>query len=557
MKDENKSKETLINELVKSRQKIARLEFLAGVSRTLSSTLDLNTILSTVARLCGQAIDASSVYVGTNDFEAGTTTVLAEYFAPSASDKERESDLGVTYSIEDNFPMFIEWLKKPTEYFTIQVDNPEHDAMERRHLDEYGAKSSLVIRFTAGDDFGGYIELWESRDKREFREDEIELILSVAQQLSLILKNAHLYKDLEASKDRYRVISELVADYAYRYIIEEDGKWKRAWTTEEAFKRLTGYERDELAGTYDLYHPEEQERVKQDVQLTLQGQATESEYRIITKSGELRWIDLHRQPEWDETGQFVIGFYGSAKDITARKEAEKQVIELRVQNERIQLLEELVSDLSHDIKTPLFNIKNFLYLLQTQSNPDKQAHYLNRMDAQIQRLNQLIEDILTMSRLDKGAELVFVPLSANDLLEDIRSANHGLIEKKEIKLDFDLNLTLPSISGNKTELTRALTNLIMNAVHYTPAGNSIIVRTYLQGETVTIEISDTGIGISKNDLPNIFDRFFRADKVRNTHQGGTGLGLAIVKKIIDLHDGKIEVSSVLEEGSIFSVQLPI
>jgi GAF domain-containing protein len=191
MDDPNLTTDQLADALEASRQRIARLEALAEISRTISSTLNFESILSEVARLCCKAVDATSVYVCTIDHEARTTVVIAEHFAPAATQAERVSDLGVVYYLA-SFPLLARWSDKPASPFAVHVDDPGLSAEEVNHLADYGSKSSLVIPLTAGKEFSGYIEVWESRHKRNFIAEEIELLQSVAGQVSVFIANARL-----------------------------------------------------------------------------------------------------------------------------------------------------------------------------------------------------------------------------------------------------------------------------------------------------------------------------------------------------------------------------
>jgi signal transduction histidine kinase len=244
------------------------------------------------------------------------------------------------------------------------------------------------------------------------------------------------------------------------------------------------------------------------------------------------------------------------RDITEIKQSEQHHIDLALNQERVQLLEDLISDLSHDIKTPLTSINNFIYLLGKNTEPAKQAHYLEKLASQTERLNRLVDDILAMSRLDKGPELQFTPLYLNDLLQSIVNGRHHAVDEKDIGLKLELDSDLPPIFGNETELGRAIANLLDNAVNYTPNGGAITLRTDAQVGQINVEIQDTGIGIDVSDMPHIFDRFFRADSARSTSSGGTGLGLAIAKRVIELHGGQISVESAPDKGSSFSFWLP-
>jgi signal transduction histidine kinase len=127
---------------------------------------------------------------------------------------------------------------------------------------------------------------------------------------------------------------------------------------------------------------------------------------------------------------------------------------------------------------------------------------------------------------------------------------------KQLQLALDLADDLPPAQVDAVELGTALMNLVENAVRYTDPGASVTVRTRAERDCVLIEVSDTGIGIGQDDLPHIFERFYRADKARSTETGGVGLGLAIALKIVEAHKGRIDVESVPGEGSTFRVALP-
>lgn len=150
---------------------------------------------------------------------------------------------------------------------------------------------------------------------------------------------------LAESEERYRITTELMSDYAYSYSVESDGKIIPEWTTEEAFQRLTGYDDEELRlAIYKLYHPDDVEAVQRDIESVIQGEAVSGIYRIITKSGEVRWLEIFRRPVWDEHQSRVVRFYGVARDITERKLAEQRLAE---SEERYRAVSELMSDYAY------------------------------------------------------------------------------------------------------------------------------------------------------------------------------------------------------------------
>ena len=312
-------------------------------------------------------------------------------------------------------------------------------------------------------------------------------------------------------------------------------------------------EPEQLAGknVMDILPPGTAQAIISTIQRVLQsGEAQTLEYQLPIEDGT-RTFEARVASIAEDQALSI------ARDITERKQAEQQRVELAVQQDRIQFLENIISDLSHDIKTPLTSIGSFLYLLGKQADPDKQRQYLDKLETQVQRLNKLVDDILAMARLDQSTDVTIAPVSMAVLADNIYSRYHHLTEEKNLALTVDMHDDVPPILGNEAELRRALDNLIDNAINYTPAGGSITVRVYAQGKHIALEIRDTGIGIEEANLSRIFDRFYRADEARNSNQGGTGLGLAIVKRIVDLHSGEIEVESTPGKGSTFSIRLPI
>ena len=237
-----------------------------------------------------------------------------------------------------------------------------------------------------------------------------------------------------------------------------------------------------------------------------------------------------------------------------RLESERK--QLTSERDRNDMLNELIGNLSHDFRTPLTVINTSLYLLKRIKDPQKQQEKIDQIEQQTQRLNRLIDDVIAISRLEHGSNQSMQPVNINDLLEQAARQFTSEIDRKNLKLQLDINHDLPSILANIDQISQSLALLVENAVHYTDQGE-IRLRTRHQHSEIMIEFRDTGIGISAADLPLIFDRFYRADSARSTYAGGTGLGLAIVRRVVELHNGRIEVESIIGEGSTFRVYFPI
>jgi signal transduction histidine kinase len=229
-----------------------------------------------------------------------------------------------------------------------------------------------------------------------------------------------------------------------------------------------------------------------------------------------------------------------------------------------RLKSQFVSDVSHELRTPLTNIRLYLDLL-TQTEYDQRAErYMETLSRESERLSDLIEDLLSLSRLEAGS----VPLNKdavdlNRMLGALAQDRERLASQYGLELRLECEANLPPVMGDALLLSQLFTNLLTNALNYTPEGGDITIRTRSQssGETtwVIVDVEDTGYGIQPFEQPLIFRRFFRGQASKPSMVPGTGLGLAICKEITERHGGKIMVESdgILGHGSRFTVWLPI
>jgi len=233
-------------------------------------------------------------------------------------------------------------------------------------------------------------------------------------------------------------------------------------------------------------------------------------------------------------------------------------------NEQLKSLDKLkskfVSDVSHELRNPITNLTLYLELLE-YAPPGKQAKYFNTLRNQVRRLSNLVEEILTLSRLESNKYIhLYQPVDFNYLVQQVVTLHKPRAQSKQLKLTFTPTSGLPPAWGEPNQLTQIVTNLLDNALNYTAQG-SIQVTTALWQNGVHPEIelcvSDTGMGIPQEDLPHIFERFYRGSQIDREAMVGTGLGLGIVSEIVSLHNGRINVSSTPNQGATFTVRLPI
>ena len=220
---------------------------------------------------------------------------------------------------------------------------------------------------------------------------------------------------------------------------------------------------------------------------------------------------------------------------------------------------DFVANVSHELKTPITSIKGYVETLRdgTVSDASKMEDFLDTVARQADRLNSIIDDLLSLSRIERDTEsrsIVLQPSLVKDVLVAAAS-NCGIkAQQQDVKMSVECDDDLEA-PMNAHLIEQAVTNLVDNAIKHS-SGGSVVIRAELQQDEVAISVEDTGSGIEPEHIPRLFERFYRVDKARSRKMGGTGLGLAIVKHIAQAHRARVEVESTVGKGSVFSIHLP-
>ena len=240
--------------------------------------------------------------------------------------------------------------------------------------------------------------------------------------------------------------------------------------------------------------------------------------------------------------------------------AESQIDEITNLRETDTFRKEFIGNLAHELKTPIFNIQGFILTLLEggMEDPEINRKFLLKAAKNVERMSALLEDLDVITKMEAGnLDIELVPF---DLLEIVRETIESL-EPKAKRNSIELSITKGMdgskvmVLGDAAKLVQVLTNLIVNSINYGTEGGRTEVRYYDAEDSILVEVADTGIGIREEDLPRVFERFYRVDKSRSRHAGGSGLGLAICKHIIETHGQTINVRSTYGEGSTFSFTL--
>lgn len=253
----------------------------------------------------------------------------------------------------------------------------------------------------------------------------------------------------------------------------------------------------------------------------------------------------------DELGKLARAFNCMAEELQKSKEAERQAEESR---------KKLIASVSHDLRTPLSSIRGYVegLLDGVASQPQKIKRYLEVIHSKTLYLERLINDLFQLSRLDAGQlNLEYSREKATEVLNEFAGRFRSDVQAAGIFFQTNIPPNMPQVKIDKGRIEQVLNNLISNAVKHTPSGGTITLGARMQRKELQIYVEDSGEGINPEDLPQIFNHFYRGDKSRSSEKGGTGLGLSIAKELIAAHGGKIWAESEPGRGSIFIFTLPV
>ncbi|WP_370444413.1 ATP-binding protein [Brevibacillus sp. Leaf182] len=274
-----------------------------------------------------------------------------------------------------------------------------------------------------------------------------------------------------------------------------------------------------------------------------------------------RWLASPLRALLPVIEQLGRGEFGVQTNVNTHDEYGKIANAINVMSTKLEQAEKarqnLTADVAHELRTPLTIIGGKLDSLQQQGKMIPPETLLPLQDELI-RLNQLVEDLRTLSLAEAGElPLKKEPTNMADLAQKLLAAMEQIAEEKGISIQLDVLTNQTTISADANRIKQVLVNLLTNAIRFTPSPGAIYLRLLNENDQyLTVIVQDTGIGISPEHLPHLFDRFYRVDEARSRVSGGTGLGLAIAKQYVLSHNGILEVQSNLNQGSRFIIRLP-
>lgn len=241
--------------------------------------------------------------------------------------------------------------------------------------------------------------------------------------------------------------------------------------------------------------------------------------------------------------------------IAETKDALKD-LEAELHKDRTELLERVIREAGHDLRTPMSIIKTSLYLAEKigADNPEKRSEYQQQAREQVDRLNEILEELVSIAKM-KERGMNFRVMDGAEFIKTVYDDFKTLAEDNNRILEFG-NVSECCILVSEEKMYRAYTNIVRNAMTYTDPGDTITLAVGIDGQDVRLEVQDTGIGISEENMQKIFDRFYRVNRERGTEEGNQGMGLSIAKEIVGAHGGYIDVQSTKGVGTTFAIVLP-
>lgn len=511
----------------------------------IASTLDLLTLLSNLAEQMGQIVNATSVYICRYDGISATGTVVAEYFSEQALPQERTSDLDVVYSIPDILPGTIELLEAgyPKILFVDELDSSRASQSYRRDLQ---AQTILLIPLQVGGQTIAYVELWESRRRREFTADEVSLCQAIAQQAAIAMEQARLFQTAAQEQSRLRALIEAERDG----IILVGMNGRILVINQPALTLL------QLPG-----HPTTW--VDCSMLSALRSLHKQAPTVVTTTLAELRRVRVGDEPASE--GEFEIGNkainWHSLPVLDDDKPLGRLLVLRDVTEARLleRMRDDLIHTMVHDLRGPLTSISVSLHLLDaltSELTDTRTRSTLLRAHKSMETILELVNAILDISRLESGRmALDLQPISLSTLIPDALEWQLPLIEDKHLYLELNVSPDLPDALADEDLLSRVLQNLVGNAIKFTPAGGLIGVSAVLgdDGTHICVTIHDTGSGIPLEIRDRLFQKFTKGGQ----EEKGSGLGLYFCRMVIESHGERIWIGETSRSGTAVHFTLAV
>ena len=529
-------------------EEIAKMSALMEASIIINSTRNLDQLLKIIMQSAEKVMQAEASSVFLIDSEKN------ELFFEIATGPKEEEVKKIRLKMGEGIAGWVAYTGE-----SLLVPDVSKDPRFARRVDEqtmFITKSVICVPLKVRNQTIGVVQVLNKIGGGNFSKTEIKFLEALASQAAIAIENANLYEHLEERAEqlnkelktanldlgieKLRIESMVQSMEDAVVAVNKDKKIVMVNRVAERIFSIDGENAegkalDEIIMTKDIIDNFTM------VLLTKNINKTEVKFQLGNKEHIFAAVIAPIIDEKSEAAGSVAVF----RDITEIKELDK-------------MKSEFLNMVSHELRTPLTPIQAYSELMMIRNvDNEKVKKYANIINKETQRLGALIGDLLDLSRIDagKGLSLTLEPVDMNELMNTVYETFRSASSKHKIIL------TLPEkseiIMVDKNKMIQVLTNLLSNALKYSPEGGEIVIKTWHENEVFYGSVSDSGLGIAVEDLEKIFDKFYRVESEKVKKIGGTGIGLPIVKYILELHNGGVEVKSEMNKGSEFIFHVPI
>jgi signal transduction histidine kinase/DNA-binding response OmpR family regulator len=498
-------------------QRVKELNTLYGVGKSVTSVLDLEILL-------GRLVEAA-VYLTSAD-EGSLLLVdeaTDELYIMAAQGVEEKVARSLRLRVDDSIAGQVIRSGQPTI-----ISGPGQQKIKTAYL----VQSLIYVPINVKNHTIGVLGVDNRATDHCFSQHDLYLLSALADYAAIALENARLFGEAESERRRLGAIlggvtePVIVTNHEDSQVMLINEAALKAFNLESA--GVEGSPLVELLDNSDL--------------LDLIAQSADGSEETLTTEVPL---EDERTLHASVTSIPAVGKVIVMQDITHLKELDR-------------MKSEFVDTVSHDLRSPLTSIKGYTEMLQMIGElNEQQAEFARRIVGGVQRITELIEDLLDIGRIESGVDWMMQPADMITIAQEVVSDLHGGAQTKKQTINLEHPGQLSTIMGNAVRLRQVLSNLVGNAIKYTPAEGTINLSLEQDGDQIIIRVQDNGFGIAEADLPYVFDKFYRVKNKKTEMISGTGLGLSIVKSIVEKHEGQIWVESELDKGTTFTFTLPI
>jgi two-component system, OmpR family, phosphate regulon sensor histidine kinase PhoR len=534
-REQEREKQDLTNLYDQADTKRREMSTLYATSLKFASTLDEEEMLFVLIENAAELVENDAIAVALLDQQG--------LLNPKAHRNLEENRINGLMGQEKDNPLYM----SASAVLPVILKDIEEDPRFRPYLQESGYSSMIAVPLFASSSVIGVLSCF-SKKRDSFDDDSARILLTMSSEAAMALEKAALYRTTLEDKTKIETIINSLTDGLM--VIDEGGRLVLA---NPFISRLMGLKQED----YQLPLIEIFERLRCGTKFK-EVSCHKALERVLHGGEGLRsemvleleppiifnviWVPL-KDSEGKVGGGVIL-----LHDIT-------DFIELD------RLKSDFISIVSHELKTPLTSIKGFVRLLAAERVGrvnEKQKHYLDVVLRQSESLTMLINDLLDLSRIEAGTIKVrSEPVKLSGVVGGVAQQLDNLTKEKGITLRLAIPADMPLISGDSERLSQVFMNLIHNAIKFTPENGEVTVSATSSVTDCLIKISDNGIGISAQDLPRIFDKFYQVDSSSTRHQSGTGLGLSITRQLVNAHGGEIWANSSKGGGTTFNITLPL